>query len=404
MKQKHRLNTLTFKSSDDLVFIIHRKVTDWLPTPDWLLLIVVCFIIVTPFGISYFLFAEHPESFPLRKDLISQQWHLDQIRARQAWSITPGRSDVIVAVIDSGIDYTHPDLAPNIWHNPAEIPNDGLDNDQNGYVDDIYGWDFIENDGYPMPGQGPRARHGTQVAGIIGAVHGNGGIDGVSGQLQMIPIRVRAGEAEFDTVFPCNKGNPAYYLAQGIRYGVDNGAKVINLSLTGSLASQQLGTCVHRAILYAQEKGAVIVAASGNNNENAVSFPALMRPVIAVGAVDKQDQRISIDIDEGSNFGQALDVVAPGVDIWTTTINNQYERSSGTSFAAAQVAGLAALLFSIEPSLSADQIRYFIERNAQKIEGYEQTGGWNEEIGWGRIDVYDTLQAALLNSPSSTSR
>jgi subtilisin family serine protease len=402
MKQKHRPNILTFKRSDDLVYIIRRKAAVWLPTPDWLLFIVVCFVIVAPFSINYFPLEKHIESPPLQKDLISKQWHLDQIRARQAWSITPGRRDVTVAVIDSGIDYTHHDLAPNMWHNPAEIPNDGLDNNHNGYTDDDYGWDFIDNDGYPMAGQGPRAKHGTLVAGIIGAVHDSNGIDGVSGQVQIIPVRVRAGEAELDSFLPCNKGKPGYYLAQGIRYAVDNGAKVINLSLTASLASQQLGTCVQEAIWYAFDRGAVIVAASGNNNENAVSFPASMPPVIAVGAIDKQNQRLSIDFDEGSNYGKALDVVAPGVNIWTTTINNQYEQCNGTSFAAAQVAGLAALLFSMDPPFSAAQVRHYIETYTQKVEGYEYTDGWNKETGWGCIDVYGALQAASLNSPSST--
>jgi len=387
--------------SDNLTFIVRRKLADWLPTPDWLILMVLWFVIIASFSTNYLPLKRHIESPHLQPDPISKQWYLDQIRARQAWSISSGSRNVIVAVIDTGVDYTHRDLAPNIWRNPAEIPHDGIDNDHNSYTDDYYGWDFIDNDGYPMPGEVEGAEHGTMVAGIIGAVHDNGGIDGISGNVQIIPVRVKTGEVELDSFLPCSQGQAAYYLAQGIKYAADNGANVINLSLTSSLASQQLGQCVQDAIWYAFAKGVVIVAASGNSNENSVSFPASMTPVIAVGATDKQDQRLSINRHEGSNYGYALDVVAPGVDIWTTTINNQIKRCYGTSLAAPQVAGLAALLFSMEPPLSATQVRAYIETYTQEVEGYNYTNGWNEETGWGRIDVYGALHAASLNSQST---
>ena len=353
-------------------------------------------------GANFLPLKKQIESTSLPKDLIAKQWYLDQIHARQAWSITAGRRDIIVAVVDTGVDYAHNDLAPNIWTNTDEIPNDGTDNDHNNYPDDYYGWDFMDNDGYPMPGQVDGAEHGTMDAGIIGAVHNNGGIDGVSGKIQIMPVRVRAGKGGIDSFLPCTEGQYAYYLAHGIEYAADNGAQVINLSLSSSLASQWLDHCVQDAIWHAFNKGVVIVAASGNNNKNSVSFPASMIPVIAVGATDEQDQRIFINSNTGSNYGDALDVVAPGVGIWTTTLNNQYKRYRGTSLAAPQVAGLAALLFSIEPPLRAHQVRAYIETYAQKVDGYHYTNGWNEETGWGRIDVYSALYAASLNSQAST--
>ena len=398
MRPKHRPGTSGSRRHGKLTFIIRRKLADWLPYLDWILFVLLWLAIILPF-LTYFLPREKRVALPrLPEDAISQQWYLDQIQARPAWSITLGSKDVIVAVIDTGVDYTHHDLAPNIWVNTAEIPNDGVDNDHNHYIDDYFGWDFIDNDGDPMPGEAKGAEHGTMVAGIIGAVHDNGGIEGVSGNVRLMTIRVRTGTVELDSFLPCSQGQYGYYLAQGIRYAADNGAKVINLSLTSSLASQQLGHCVQDAVWYAFCKDVVMVAAAGNNNENIVSFPASMIPVIAVGATNKQDQRLSINGNEGSNYGAALDVVAPGVDIWTTTINNQYKRSDGTSLAAPQVAGLAALLLSIEPHLSVTQVKDYIEMYTQKIEGYQYVRGWNEETGWGRIDVYRVLYAASLDS------
>jgi len=392
--QRYQSDVWVFKEPDRTA-LITRRLTDWLPSLDWLIFMGVVMIIMTPFIANYHpVFESQVESISLQKDYSSQQWYLDQIRAQQAWSMTTGSKDVIVAVVDTGVDYTHHDLSPNIWVNPAEIPNDGLDNDHNNYVDDYFGWDFIDGDGYPMPGEENEAEHGTMVAGIIGAVHNDFGINGVAGDVQIMPIRVRAGNDGIDSFFPCSKGQYPYYLAQGIRYAVDNGARVINLSLSSSVASQWLGTCVQDAIRYAVDKGVVIVAASGNRNENVVLFPASMTPVIAVGATDKQDRRLFINNSEGSNYGAALDVVAPGVDIWTTTTNNQYKPYRGTSLAASQVSGLVALLFSLDSSLSANQVRGYIEIYTQKVEGYNGTGGWNEKTGWGRIDVYRTLDAA----------
>jgi subtilisin family serine protease len=306
-----------------------------------------------------------------------------------------------VAVVDTGVDYTHSDLSPNIWINSDEIPDDGIDNDNNNYIDDYYGWDFVDNDGYPMPSAVNGAQHGTMMAGIIGAAHNNTGIDGINEKVQIMPIRARAGSEGIDSFLPCNEGQYPYNLALGIKYAADNGANVINLSLSTSMASQWLGYCVQEAVWYADKKGVVIVAASGNRNENSVAFPASMKQVIAVGAIDEQDRRLSIGTHEGSNYGKALDVVAPGIDIWTTTINNQYKKCGGTSLATAQVSGLAALLFAMEPPLSADQVRSYIEANAQKIDGYQYTEGWNEETGWGCIDIYRTLSAASLNSQVS---
>ena len=394
MGQKFQSDVWEFRKPDRL-WTTRRMLADWVPSLDWLIFMGVVFVIITPFLASYFFTVKSQiESISLQKDYSSQQWYLDQIQAQQAWSITGGSRDIVVAVIDTGIDYAHHDLAPNIWINSAEIPNDGLDNDYNNYVDDYFGWDFIDGDGYPMPGGANGAEHGTMVAGIIGAAHNGFGIDGVAGDVQIMAIRVRAGNDGIDSFLPCSKGQDPHYLAQGIRYAADNGARVVNLSLTSSVVSQWLGTCVQDAVEYAVDKGVVIVAASGNRNGSTVLFPASISPIIAVGGTDEQGRRLVINSVEGSNYGARLDVVAPGVNIWTTTTNNQYKPYRGTSLATPQVSGLAALLLSVEPSLNADQVRGYIKIYTQRIEGYDGTNAWNEETGWGQIDVYRAIDAA----------
>jgi len=399
MGQKYQPDVWAFKKPDGMALVTRRILADWIPSLDWLIFMAVLITIITPFIANYLpTFKSEAESISFQKDHSSKQWYLDQIQAQQAWSMTTGSRDVVVAVIDTGVDYTHHDLSPNIWVNTAEIPNDGLDNDHNNYIDDYFGWDFIDGDGYPMPSGDNGAEHGTMVAGIIGAVHNDFGINGVAGEVQIMAVRVRVGNGGIDSFLPCSKGQYPYYLAQGIRYAADNGARVVNLSLSSSVASQWLGTCVQDAIGYAVDKGVVIVAASGNRNEDTVLFPALMPLVIAVGATDEQDRRLFINSVEGSNYGERLDVVAPGVDIWTTTTSNQYKPYRGTSLAASQVSGLVALLFSMDPSLSANQVRGYIKIYTQKVEGYNGTNGWNEETGWGRIDVYRTLNAALFKT------
>jgi subtilisin family serine protease len=209
MGQKHCSDVSVFIRPNNSAFIIRRKLADWLPTPDWFLFIMLSFIMIATIIGNLLLLDQQIESNHLPQDFVSKQWYLDRIRARQAWSITPGSQDVVVAVVDTGVDYAHHDLAPNIWTNTDEIPDDGKDNDHNNYPDDYYGWDFIDNDGYPMPGKIDGAEHGTMVAGIIGAAHQNGGINGVSGKVQIMPVRVRAGKVGIDSFLPYTEGQYA---------------------------------------------------------------------------------------------------------------------------------------------------------------------------------------------------
>jgi len=271
-------------------------------------------------------------------DRFGDNWGLDTIRAPEVWNAGHTGTGVVVAVIDSGVDYTHPDLADNIWHNLDEIPDNGIDDDGNGFVDDAIGWDFVDGDRDPMDGNG----HGTHIAGTIAAADDGFGMTGVAPGAQIMPVRVldHKGEATFNEV------------ATGIYYAVDNGADIINLSLGGYFPSPP----EERAIQFAVERGAVVVMAAGNSYGSAPAYPAYYAKDngIAVGAVDSAGKLVSFSNRAGS---VPLDYVdAPGQSIYSTTPNNTYSWFDGTSMAAPHVSGTAALMLSANPGLSVEQV------------------------------------------------
>ncbi|MBK35826.1 MAG: hypothetical protein CME26_09895 [Gemmatimonadetes bacterium] len=284
---------------------------------------------------------------------------------------------ILVGIIDSGIDYTHEDLIGNIWINEAEAEGvTGVDDDGNGYIDDIRGWDFT--DAPSLPGQGdfvdrdndPRdeSGHGTQVAGVVGAVSDNGlGIAGVADCLLM-PIRAGLTFSQGGTFLQEDD------LAAGILYAVENGAVLLNFSWGGP----DRAFVLQDAIRLATQQGVTIVVAAGNTGESPVTFPARANGVITVGAVDSGDRLASF-----SSIGPRLDLVAPGVSILGPALNNTYAVRSGTSFAAPHVTGLAALLLARDPSWNAQQIRGALTSTAIDL----GSPGWDERMGAGRIDA-----------------
>jgi subtilisin family serine protease len=253
---------------------------------------------------------------------------------------------VVVAVVDTGVDYTHPDLDANIWTNPGEIAGDAIDNDGNGFIDDIRGWDFINNDNNPMDDDS----HGTHVAGTIAAENNAIGNTGVAYNAKIMPVKVLG-----------PNGGSSTAVAAGIRYAANNGAKVINLSLGGGSAS----TAMTEAIRYAVEtKGATVVIASGNEGRTRPSFPASLTNTwgISVGAVDRNSRLASFSNRAGQ---QTVDyVVAPGVNVLSTTPNNTYSSYSGTSMATPHVAGVVALMLSANPTLTPAQIEQLVTQTA----------------------------------------
>ena len=263
------------------------------------------------------------------------------IDAPEAWDVTPGSHDTIVAVIDTGVDYTHPDLAANIWTNPGEIPGNGKDDDHNGYVDDIHGYNFVNHDGDPMDDH----FHGTHVAGTIGAVGDNDiGVAGVNWHVQIMALKfldASGGGYESDAIAALN-------------YAVANGAVVSNNSWGGGGFSLAFQTAIQNAAA----KGHIFVAAAGNdgwNNDLDPFYPAGydVPNVVSVAAIDHNDQLAWF-----SNYGtKSVDLAAPGVDIYSTFpthltqamqddgLGPNYGMISGTSMATPHVTGVMALVY-----------------------------------------------------------
>jgi subtilisin family serine protease len=262
------------------------------------------------------------------------------INAPEAWSLRTSANTVIVGVIDSGIDYNHPDLAANMWTNPGEIANNGIDDDNNGYIDDVYGINAITNSGNPMDDN----NHGTHVAGTIGAVGNNGvGVTGVAWNVKLMALKFLAADGS---------GSSADAI-ECINYSLTKGVHILNNSWGGGGFSQSL----FNAINSAKDQGVIFVAAAsneGSDNDQAISYPSGFNipNVVAVAATDRRDLLASY-----SNFGyQSVDLGAPGSSILSTTPNNGYSTFSGTSMATPQVSGALALLKAHFPALTYTEL------------------------------------------------
>ena len=308
-----------------------------------------------------------------------EQWNLSIINANLAWDVTVGSSGVIVAVIDSGVDYNHSDLSANIWNNPDEVPGNGIDDDGNGYTDDYRGWNFVASNNNPMDDD-PDG-HGTHVSGIIAATTNNNlGVAGLTWRCLLMPLKA----LDYDGY------GLASDIADAIIYAADNGADVINISLGDYNHSET----VLEAIEYAHQRDCIIIASSGNDGLEGVSYPAAYPYVIAAGATNSSDSIASY-----SDYGNEIDVSAPGGGVFqgilSTTKFNTYGYMLGTSMASPHVAGLAALIRSIYPTLTARAVERQIESTCDD----KGITGWDKFYGFGRINA----QNAVLASPTSVS-
>jgi len=294
------------------------------------------------------------------------------IDAPEAWDIATGWEDIVIAIVDTGIDYNHEDLAENMLANPDEIPGNNIDDDGNGYIDDIYGYDFCNNDSNPFDDHG----HGTHCAGIAGAVGNNGiGIAGVAWNCKIMALKFLSARGSGS----CSDG------VASIIYAVDNGADVISNSWGGGGYSQTLND----AIDYAHSQGAVLVAAAGNSNTSSIHYPAGYTNMISVAATNHDDQRASF-----SNYGNWVDVAAPGRNILATVPSSGscgnrsgYRLLSGTSMACPYVAGLCALILSENPEYTPEEVKALMIANADPL---TDTG-----LGAGRINVNNTIEAVI---------
>lgn len=322
--------------------------------------------------------------------LINQQYYLDLLNAYQAWDIQRSSSEVVIAIVDSGVDLDHPDLAENIHYNLAD-PINGIDDDGDGYVDNYVGWDFvgddytqIEEDNNPDVA-GSNLGHGTAVAGCAAAVSDNGlGIASLSFNARIMPLKH---SAENDT--RSNGSGFVLRSIEGVVYAAEHGADIINASYGGPVFSQ-----IEQEIfgIIAESYGVLVVAAAGNSNSEEPLYPADYDYVLSVAATDGSDRRSNF-----SNFGYQVDVSAPGSAILTTTVNGNYSTVSGTSFSAPIVAGLAALVKSYYPDFTGPQVGELIRVTSDPSFKDNLSPEFKEKMGRGRVDA---LAALTQTSPS----
>jgi subtilisin family serine protease len=304
----------------------------------------------------------YPQSTMPNDTYFYEQWGLfnngrpgADIGATRVWDITQGSQDVVVAVVDTGADLTHPDLAPNAWVNAGEVAGNGVDDDRNGFVDDINGWNFLSNSNRLVV-SADEDFHGTHVSGIIGASGNNGtGVSGVAWRVKLMSLKF-IGDKSGSTADAVKAIN---YVVDQKRKGVN--VRVINASWGGSSGSTSLQT----AIAAAGQAGILFVNAAGNGGDDSVgdnideqgdypaSWGASMTSLIAVAALDSEDRLASF-----SNYGLTnVSVGAPGVRVLSTLVGGGYGFASGTSMAAPHVSGIAALIWSREPSLTPAQVK-----------------------------------------------
>jgi len=308
------------------------------------------------------------------------------IDSELAWDITQGNSNLIIAILDSGLKLDHPEFAGRIWTNPSEV-QDGSDTDSNGFIDDINGgWDFVNNDNNPTDDHG----HGTNVAGIaVASGNNSNGYAGVNWNSKIMVCKI----------LDDNNSGLYSWWADAIYYAVDNGASVINLSAGGNGSS----TLLENAINYAYNNNVVIVVSTGNQN-SVIQYPARYTNAFAVGSTDSDDTRSAPffwSSTSGSNFGPELDFVAPGNYIYGLSYSSNTNFNTywgGTSQAAPHVAGLVSLLLSVDSNLTVDQIRTILEESSEdQVGDSDDTIGWDQYYGHGRINAYNALTHSTLS-------
>lgn len=323
------------------------------------------------------LYAErYPNVYPLEVPNDPQaktngpQYHLAQIRAYDAWSSTRGNKEVVIGIIDTGIDLDHEDLVPNLYVNEAELI-DGIDNDNDGYIDNAIGWDLADNDNSP---EADNDEHGTVIAGVAAAATNNAlGIAGVGYNTKLMPIKIFQTENNFSS--------NSY---EGIIYAADQGCDIINLSW-GSIApySQYAQDIINYAAL---ERNVVIVAAAGNTNAYLDFYPASYENVLSVGFVDRDDRK-SVN----ATYSYFIDLVAPGENIFSTKNGDTYGTDGGSSLAAPMVAGAAALVKAFKPSLSAIEIMQLLRINTDDISTVGTNNEYPNQLGSGRLNIFKAL-------------
>jgi len=339
---------------------------------------------------------------PPNDSLFGREWWLEKISAPSAWQISRGDSSILIGIIDTGVDYLHPDLQANIWVNWADADSDGVDDDHNGFVDDRIGWDFTDAPSLPSSGGDDLVRdndpmdeygHGTLVAGLVAAVTDNGlCMAGAAPQCRIMCLRAGTsrGYLEEDDV------------AAALLYGAQMGASVINMSFGDVVASPLL----REAVQLAYSAGVTLVASAGNDGNAEAHYPSGYTGVISAGASDRYDRRAYF-----SNFGPPVDLMAPGTEILSTENGGGCASGGvqGTSFSAPLVAAVAGLILAVNRTLSPDDIRHILITTTDDLRYGLGSEGWDSETTHGRLNARRAVEqagfgadvAARLTSPRS---
>lgn len=297
-----------------------------------------------------------PDSMEMRKTMAQKGVDINILPAWELYESAENKRDVIVAVIDTGIDVTHPDLADSMWVNSGEIPGDGIDNDNNGYVDDVYGWNFYG--GNNILYNGKEDTHGTHAAGTIAASRDNGGIVGIGDNRHIKVMSLKAlGGSE-------GSGSPEDVIA-AIRYAEANGASICNLSFGSGEYSEELAQTM-------ADSSMLFVVAAGNGDELGIGFNIDTSPVYpasfpSANIISVANMMFDGALDTSSNFGtRDVDIAAPGSYILSTAPENGYAFMSGTSMAAPMVTGVAAMLYSYRTDFTLTDVKNVLLASARK--------------------------------------
>jgi serine protease len=330
--------------------------------------------------VAYIVYKPEVKLFEIPDDPnIGSQYYIDLINMYDAWDIETGDTTVIIGIVDTGTDLLHNDLQRKLAYNYND-PVNGVDDDQDGFVDNYYGWDLSENNNNP---QVDNNYHGAKVAGIAAAATNNAiGIAGIGYNLKYLPVKTMNGQGQLDTPW------------EGVIYAADHGADVIICSW-GGIGPNAFGRDI---IQYATiDKGAIVVAAAGNYHSDVLFYPASYPEVISVTATNQNDQKWVGNNGSGATYGYTVDIAAPGQSIYILNEDNQYSIGTGTSYAAPIVGAIAGLIKSNRPHLNAEQIKQQILNTTYLLDTIPQNVLYTHQLGSGRIDGYAALTDTMIS-------
>lgn len=310
----------------------------------------------------------------------SKQYHHKIIQSEKAWDLSTGVAEVIVAATDDGFMLDHEDLAGIYYKNEGEVEGNGIDDDENGYIDDVIGWNFNEGTNNPDVA-GYHGGHGTHVAGIIGADFNNGlGVVGHGTKIKVMPLK-----------FYGTKSWTGAMILETYKYAADNGAKIITTSY--NVDGMSAKKVYQEAVAYAYDKGLIIFNSAGNGNAEQSARTKNTQILLVASTqsgsdVSKHDLRSRF-----SNYGIGVDIAAPGNPIYSTSKSGKYVDMSGTSMAAPNAAGVAALIWSVNPDYTREQVLATLMKNSTDVDGIN--GKYKNKLGNGRIDSFKALSQKI---------